>query len=468
MAEEKKIYSEIEAKTIISDFLENTESVKNDRAGIFQKYQRFVIDGEQWSAGEKPEGDKPCLTFNQSEDHITTFLSKLFPRNMQTGNLKIGVKVSGENKEECEKEILKTYNDNEFATTVLEQGQNFLVGGAGCFYYPKNPVTGQAKIISLDPAKVYLNWSGQDLLQMAFEDEITLADVETSKNTGWLLSAIKLFLKNETEASRRFKKTKRITYWDKTCQIIKIDNSYKVTANEDGLIPLSWIPNSPKAHTHEGTPEAKKLYNLEKEYNKRASDFAQRVKSNTKAILATFTEKTTAELDNENLHGILPFGTEDRAEFLKLEENREILDYLEMISKKMATKMAINDAVQGSVKSNVSSLSMVYYFSPLMDRIGLKRVYWDKAFRELNRAILTYKFGHGSYEADPVYEPIVLTDIKTKIENNVLMLENNLISHLDAIDELRGNENANKKLEEILIEKKKFESQEKKEKPPVL
>jgi hypothetical protein len=457
MQKDPTIYSETEAKQIVDDFISKATDVKETRESQFLKYQDFVLDGNQWEKNEVPEGGKPCLTFNQSQDHYFTYLSKLFPRNSQTGTLAIGVKVKGEKKEAGEKEILSSYNKNKFASIVLEQGQNFFIGGDGCFYYPQDPVTKEAKIISLDPSTVYLGWDGQHLTQFAFEDEVSLGDVEQSKQH-WLIQTIKNFIKDETEATRKFKKAKRITYWDNSCQVIAVEGSYKTTKNENGFIPFSWIPNMPKAHKHEGVPEAKKLYNLDKEYNQRASDFGQRAKANTKAVLAAFTNKNTKDLDGENLEGILPFAPEDRAEFLKLDENKELLDYLSLLDGKMGEKMAINDAVKGSVKSNISSLAMVYYFSPLMDRIGLKRIFWDEAFRELNKAILIYKFGAGDWETDPIYEPVLLTDQKTKIDNTVEMLTNHLISHEDAIDELRGSENASQKLELILADAKKFEA----------
>lgn len=467
MGEEiKTIYTQSEAENIVADFLTTAKDARENRANIFDKYQKFILDGEQWLEDEKPEGEKPCLTFNQSEDHITTYLCKIFPRNPQTGTLAIGVKVKGEKKEAQEKEILDCYKNNKIGSVVLEQGQDFFIGGAGCFYYPFDPISKKAKIISIDPTTVYLGWEGQNLAQFAFEDEISLNDAEKNTKQNWIIEAIKTFFTNETEAERKFKKTQRITYWDKDCQIIKVNGTYKITKNDFGLIPFSWIPNMPKAHYHEGVPEGKKLYTLDKEFNMRASDFAQRIKTNTKPTLAAFTAKDVSKLDGEKLEGVLPFDPGDKAEFLTLTENKELLDYLNMISSRIGEKMAINDAVKGDVKSNVSSLSMVYYFSPLMDRIALKRVFWDEAFRELNAAILTYRFGPGEYDTDPIYEPTLLTDQKTKIENTVLMLKNKLMTHEDAVDELRGSENAGEKIKEIMADVKNFNELEPKKDNP--
>lgn len=461
MPEEKATLSQEAAKNIVDSFIQSTEDAKISREYNFFKYENFVLEGEQWLEGEKPEGNKPCLTFNQSQDFINTYLAKLFPRNMETGVLEIGVKVFEKNKvkkEEQEKEILDTYKNNKLAKTILEQGQNFLVGGSGCFYYPQDPLSGKAKIISLDPTTCYLGWAGSELEQFAFEDEISIAQAEKDTKQNWLITAIRNFWTDEPEETKKFKKTKRFTYWDRNFQIIKTGDTFKVAENKLGFIPISWIPNQPKSHQHEGISEAKKLYSLEKEFNQRASDFAQRVKSNTKPTLAVLTDMDTKDLKFEDISdkGVLPLAKGDDAKFLTLAENKELLDYLKEIKISMANKMAINDAVAGEIKSNVSSLSMVYYFSPLMDRIGLKRVFWDEAFRELNRAILIYKFGTGEYRTNPIYEPVLLTDAKTKLENTALMLENNLISYEDAIDQTRGAENSVEKLAQIIAEKTKY------------
>jgi trehalose-6-phosphate synthase len=100
---------------------------------------------------------------------------------------------------------------------------------------------------------------------------------------------------------------------------------------------------------------------------------------------------------------------------------------------------------------------MTYYFSPLLDRISLKRVYWDEAFKELNNAILTYAFGISEYRTRPVFESVLISDEETKINNTIRLLQNRLISHRDAIDEIRGIENSEEKFAEIVAEYKELE-----------
>ena len=265
------------------------------------------------------------------------------------------------------------------------------------------------------------------------------------------------FLSGDTEEAKKFKKVKRFTYWNDEVQIVKVDENYRVTKNTNGFIPFSWIPNQPKAHQHEGRPETQKLFWQEKQYNERMSDFAQRVKANTRALLAMMTDMDAKDIDKDKLEsGLALLEKGGDAKFLSLTENQEALDFMQKLADKMDTKMAVNDAVNGEVKSNVSSLAMVYYFSPLMDKIAAKRVYWDEAFRELNNAILTYKFGNKRYFTTPIYQPVLLMDQTTRIQNAVMMVENGFMSIEDAIDSLRGIENSGEKLKEIMAERKAY------------
>lgn len=450
-----------EAQTLVAALtVGGANENKQTRAKQFEKYQNFILRGIQWESFEAKEGDDPELTFNKSEEYADTYLSKLFARNPETGAMEVGVRSlekEKSKKEKYENEIFSCYRQNKIAATLLEQGQNFFIGGDAAIYYPQDPITKKAKIISLDPTSLWLGWEGSHLSEFAFEDEISLAEAEEVKKETWLTRAITAVMGQMTgEGDKRTRKVKRITYWNTQAQIIQIGNHFEVKKNETGVLPLSWIPNKPIAHKHEGRSEFKSLWSLERENNFRMSDFGLRVKKNTAAILALFTKKDAAKLEENRVEGILPLAPEDKAEFLKIAENKEVLDYIETIENRMDRKMAINDAVNGTIKSNVSSLAMLFYFSPLLDRIALKRVYWDEAFRELNRAILTYAFGSGNFETDPIYNPVMAVDQETKTKNIVLMLQNRLISHVDAIDALRGGENATEKIAEIEAEMKRL------------
>lgn len=449
-----------DALRLVEDFLSTARENQTRRTSQFSRYESFILDGNQWEQDRVPLDGDPQFILNRSEDYINTYLAKLFPKNQETGALEIGVAAlikDKDKKEKFEAEVQSTYLVNDLPTVLLEQGQNFLVGGDACLYYPKDPVTKRAKIISLNPTSVFLGWNGGRLEQFAFEDEVSLVDAEVNKRDNWLIEAIKTFLRINNTPSDRFKKVKRVTYWDDAVQIVKIDNVCEVRKNDDGFIPFSWIPNKPKSHSKEGRSEGRSLFEMDQEVSYRMADFGKRVKDNTDAVLALYTDLNAAKVDREKLRdGLLALAKGDKAEYLKLDENKEVLDYITELHNRMDSKMGINDAVNGMIKSNVSSLAMAYYFSPLLDRIGLKRVAWDTAFRELNRAILKYAFPD-SLESErvtnPVYAPILPTDNDTKIANIILLLQNRLISHVEAIDALRGGKNSIQTLDEI---KKEF------------
>lgn len=452
----KKDLKQKTAIDIVDDLLASGEDLRSERENNFSNYFKFALDGEQWSSDEMPKGNRPALSFNQTEDYIDVHASKLFPINQNKGLIEVGVKSYAKKdfKEKYEKEILNTYFENEFMITLIEQIKNFYYGGDACLYFPQDPITKRTKIISIDPTKVYLNWEGNKLVQFAFVDQISLSEAKKNKKDNWLSSLVKSALGIENAHTDEFKKVKRVTYWDNKRQIITFDSKYaKIFDNSHGFIPFEWIPNNPKPHKHEGKSEVKKLKSLEKEYNFRTSDLGQRVKENTYPTIATFSdEKVVIKKADDSSGNHLPLPKDGDAKYLTIPEAFENMKYTAGIAERMQIKMGINDAVLGNMKSNISALAMSYYFAPLLDKISSKRAFWDKAFRAMNKAILTYKFKSGDFKTDPIYQSAMAVDESEKVKNTILLLQNRLISYIDAIEELRSIENAPEKLKEIKSE----------------
>ena len=438
-----------QAKKLVDNLLETAEDNRATREKTFRENFSFALDGDQWETDEIQNEKAPQLEFNQTEDYIEIQSAKLIPINQNKGIMEIGVKsYEKENKEKFEKAILDTYAENEMVMKISEQQQNFFYGGAACLYFPQDPLSKKTKIISINPTKVLLGWEGSKLTQFAFVDEISLMTARENKKNNWLRDMIKNVLGDNKEITQKFKKVKRITYWDTEHQIILFEDKYtKVTRNEKGEVPAVWIPNQPKPHLHEGRSDVQKLKNLDKEYNMRTSDMGQRVEENTKPWLATFSD-SKIHLDR-NDRGHLPLEKDDDAKFLTVPEAIENIKYTANIAERMQMKMGINDAVLGKIKSNISALAMAYYFSPLADKVAKKRIYWDKAFRDMNSAILKNNFIKGNFRTDPIYQPAMVIDEAEKVRNTLLLLNNRIISYVDAIDELRGSENAEEKIKEI-------------------
>lgn len=445
--------TESEAKKKIDDFLSTTRSATQARLSVAEAMERFIMYSEQWLSDELPIGNDPQLTFNQTRDFVNIYLPKLFPRNPFTGAIELGVSSKEKDatkKEEYEEKILNTYEDNNMPFVLLEQGQNFFVFGVASLYYPFDPIARETKIYSINPLSCSVQFSSTgEVLAFAFEDEVSALEVSQDRS---LFDRVKgLF--SSASAPQQIAKAKRVTYWDTECQIVKIGDSAKYYPNTSGIVPFSWIPNLPASHSREGQSEGADLYHIDREYNFRASDIGKRVKENTRPNLVTMTDLDVDKLDR-NDKGILPLQKDDDAKFLVVPEEKTGLAYLDKLEARMRFKMAINDAVLGQMRSNISADAMGYYFMPLLDRIALKRIAWDAAFKRLNSAILQNAFGAGKYRTSPVYHPALAVDASFRTDIISKQLDRHLISHVDAIDALHGSENANEKFSAILAEAK--------------
>ena len=421
------------SKEIIDNFIKLTGDTQKRRSKDFSTLKHFVLDSEQWLNSElrlKDDEDDVALVFNFSQEYIERYMARLFPRNPHTGVLEVGVKVTGDNAEQnnkYEKEILDIYKEYDLANMLLEQGVDYLCCGDACFFYPLDPITKRAKIISINPADCFLGWSNNRLVQFAYK---------------------------EYQGDGKYK----TIYYDLNNIIIhdELTDKYKRTENKFDFIPFSWIPNFPKPHTHEGIPKTTLLMEFDRLYNRNSSSFDKRIEENTEPHILIKSDMANISKIERGRKKKTRLGANDDMQYLELKEGQEIIDWLNLIEKRITNKTGIVHSA-GEVKGAVSGKSLSFQYSDMMDLIGFMRLNWDKAFRELNNAILSYKYKISIYKTDPVYQPFLIQDNSDRIDEYATMIENNLISHKDAIDELRGVENAEEKLNEILEEKKLFD-----------
>ena len=418
---------------IVNKFVDSKKVITARRARIFTELFRFVLDNMQWTAAEEKERKADgfsSLVLNFSGDFKRRYLSKLFPRSPRTGIFEVGAKVYNDSKGKYSKEIINTYRDQRLSKVLIEQGVDFLIGGAACLFYPQNPITKKADIISIDPTTVSLGWRGQELVQFAYREKLTDEDG------------------NDQEI---------LTYADCDYFVtIGPGKKYKQSKNKFGFIPFSWVPCTPVPHQHEGKSEILSLMDLDIEQNDKVSDFSKRIKDNTLPHTNVFSSKGRTGGYKKGPRKVSYLGVEDRVEQEEVDENPAIIDYIKEIDSRMRRKVGLVDS-GGEIKSVVSGLSLSYQYSDMMDLISHMRVHWDNGFRDLNNAILTYKFGSNIYYTDPVYHPALSYDSKQKVEEYEILLDHKLISRRDAIVELRGVENPDEKIKEIIAEDKLFD-----------
>ncbi len=421
-----------DVKKQIDDFISDKHKVTNNRKTSFNSLFSFVLDGNQWTDAEEKDRASDgleSLILNFSSDYLDRFLARLFPRNQKTGVLEVGAKVFNDNSGKLLPEIMSVYRKSYLPSMLIEQGTNFLVGGASCLYYPRDPITKKARVFSLNPVNCSLAWQGDELMRFAHKEKLIDGSEE-------------------------------IIYYDKNVIVnilISSDSSYSldITKNIFGFIPVSWTPCSPKPHSKEGRSKILQLIDLDVEANKQASNFSKRVDDNTIPHVNIFSDKAKKGDYERGRKKVSHLGADDDVRIEEINESAIVLEYLEFIDKRMRRKSGLVDT-GGAIKAAVSGISLSFQFSDMMDLIGFMRVAWDKTFRQMNDAILTYKFGIGDYDTDPVYNAALAFDSKMKTEEYCLMLDKKLISRKDAITELRAVEDPDDIIAKIIEEDKKF------------
>jgi hypothetical protein len=444
--------------TIIKSWLKNYES---DRLSRFSRYTdriNFLLKDDQWDDddidSEKVYYEDERLVVNQVSEFIEFYISKLFPVDPLTNTVSVGVSVKNEspsNERKYEMEILKNYELNRLVKKLLEQAQNYLVGGNGSFYYPFDDGIHQTRLFSIDPTSVYgPEFDDMEIKSVAFVENIN----EEVKKSFFTQMVDKM--KGDSGLMSR-----KVTFIDKDeIVILENDNVVDRQPNNLGFVPFSWLENRPIAHQHEGRSEVSDSdINLQKEYNKRLTNYGQRAKKNTRAKFALYTDleidKVLSEKDGNDIFKLSP---KDRAEYLMYAENQEILSYLSKIDNHLRRKRGMNDATDGILKSNVSGLSMAYSYAPLIDKIGLRRIEFDYFLKNFNKAILINCFGDSAstVQSEPVYNSILSPDQDKKVERIVSMRSSNppLISIDKALDVLHGTEIAQNEKKKVELEQK--------------
>jgi len=141
--------------------------------------------------------------------------------------------------------------------------------------------------------------------------------------------------------------------------------------------------------------------------------------------------------------------------YLEKIETNEPIAFCEYIEARIKNKLSIVES-SGTAKAMVSGVSLATQYNDMMDAIARKRVPWDSAFRAINQAILSWKFGAGAYFTDPVYHSPIPLDVSSKIDDTVKMLDKKIISRADAISEIRAKDDPQEILQQIEDEDKKF------------
>lgn len=416
------------------------QKTREDRANRYLAYFTH-LEIEQWATKDIPAGERPKISIFLSTDTIRNYRAKLFP-----ARAKIGVKVydeKGGTSDETakhENHILDTYEKNELALILTEQSKWFFVGGEACIFAPHDPATGkpgnnaEAFIFSLNPTTVTIGITGNKKFYGMHEQKIS---AQQARKLDWV--KLDENISDSTMLSD-------IYYFDldNYCRIINQDKTNaKVIPNPyeyDYKIPYFWIPNNANPGSREGKSELRHLRILDKEFNFRISDYAQRLRQGVigPVFVSGASANKSISLDSDFVNFLAPGG---KAERLGLPgDGQEYINYFEFMLKIYQGKTAITDTVMGTkdAQSASSGIALQYKFLNLQELIDEKRILWDSNIKKLNRTILYYKFGGGQnkYRNEPIYQSVLPQDETIKVNSNIAAVEAGLKPREVAIDEI--------------------------------
>lgn len=422
------------------NFASQNKNQMVSRQNVFKRLFGY-FEGDQFLSSEKEKIlPDAFLVTNYIEDYVGKYKSFLFPKNPRTQIFEVNVKSLSLDKNvasKYERQIMSTYRANNFFKKLRDQSLNFLIGGSSAFaFYPsKNKIN--FNIFSVDPTRTILSFFRDELQAVCFEEDfVDEKDVKVVFRT-FLDSRFVIEYENDAEKRK----------WEHGL----------------GIVPFAWVPDSPLPKKFEGRSLVQSLYFHDKQISETLTHFGRRVADNTDLELAIFSDKsiTTKEKKGgvwvkrgrgETHH----LGEKDDARFLEKPETNIPLEFIKFVEGRILAKTSIVSSA-GMTKDNVSGYALSVQYNDMMDSVVDKRIPWDSAFRLLNRAILTWKFGvGGDYETDPVYHSPLPLDISQKITDTVILLDKGLISRFDAINELRAVDNPEQILKEIEEERKKY------------
>lgn len=433
----------------------NSADSRTDRTNRYLLYFTHW-NMEQWLKSEEPAGDRPKISLFLSFDTIRQYISKLFP-----GRADIGIKIYPDKTEtqkdssEQENHVLNTYDDNKMPLKLHEQAKWFFVGGDACFFVPHDSnqslIGGaDAKIFSLNPITVSIGFVGGQKVYGMHESSITAQQ------------ARKLDFVNLNSSIFDDEELSDIYYFDlyNYVRVINYDiTSSKILPNpySSGYeIPYFWLPNNSNPGTINGNSELRHLRILDKEYNFRISDYAERLRS---AVLGPLFvsgagNNKSISLDKDCINFLAAGG---KAERLGLPgDSKDFLEYFKLLDDILARKTTISsDTAATKINAVSSGVALQYRFLSLQELIDEKRLTWDDGLKEINKQILYYKFGSDhKFRNKPIYPSMLPTDNAQVATTNVLLVQSGLKSRKAAIDELNPYESAEDVIAEIDADKK--------------
>jgi hypothetical protein len=195
---------------------------------------------------------------------------------------------------------------------------------------------------------------------------------------------------NETQTTEVPMMTVR-EYWDDSEYLLKFnDNTVVQYVKHDwGFVPLQYVPNIHLPGEPKGTSDIEHELDPQQEYNERASDFADIIKEVSRP---TYWGKNLENLTEMRSGQIVVYQVGDDGDIQAMPKAGSLQgleNYLEDRKNDMISLSGLNQVLYpGSQTLQATGRALSVVMQGVNNKIALRKEWWIKAFKELNKNIL--------------------------------------------------------------------------------
>jgi hypothetical protein len=217
-------------------------------------------------------------------------------------------------------------------------------------------------------------------------------------------------------------------YWDDSEYLLMFNNDCKVVnyvKHDWGFVPLQYIPNIHLPGEPKGTSDIEHELDPQQEYNERASDLADIIKEIAKPA---YWGKNLDNLTEVRSGQIVIYQTGDDGEIQAMPKSGQtfpVENYLNDRKNDMISLSGLNQVLYpGNQVLQATGRALSVVMQGVNNKIALRKEWWVKAFKELNKSILFHAENHipeaktligGYYKTDVFVSSVLMRSVVDEI-----------------------------------------------------
>ena len=217
-------------------------------------------------------------------------------------------------------------------------------------------------------------------------------------------------------------------YWDKSEYILMFNNDCKIVdyiKHDWGFVPLHYVPNIHLPGEPKGTSDIEHELDPQQEYNERASDLADIIKEIAKP---SYWGKNLDNITEVRSGSTVMYQMGDDAELQAMPKSGQtfpVESYLNDRKNDMIALSGLNQVLYpGNQVMQATGRALSVVMQGVNNKIALRKEWWVKAFKELNKTILFHAENHvpdakklidGYYKTDVFVSSVLLRSLVDEI-----------------------------------------------------